>query len=140
MQSGSSGCQVMVFYKNNQWGQCSSVFMNDLVIRWSTLCKFIAYGKQERPYKALVSMFFQRNLDNLEKQLNMACCTALHQYACLCSLLQGTCFSRGLDLMISRGPFQPLQFCDSVMINTLANILKINIRGQFQTRLWFDRA
>ena len=24
-------------------------------------------------------------------------------------------FSRGLDSMISRGPFQPLQFCDSVI-------------------------
>ena len=31
----------------------------------------------------------------------------------LCSLLQGVCFTGGLDL-ISRGPFQPLQFCDSV--------------------------
>ena len=31
-----------------------------------------------------------------------------------CNLLQGTCFSRGLDWMISRGPFLPLYFCVSV--------------------------
>lgn len=31
------------------------------------------------------------------------------------SLLQGTCFRRGLDSMISRDPFLPLQFCDSVI-------------------------
>ena len=37
-----------------------------------------------------------------------------HLGAYLCNLLQQTCFSRGLDLMISRGPFQPLQFCDSM--------------------------
>ena len=38
-----------------------------------------------------------------------------HLDAYLCSLLQGACFGRGLDSMISRGPFQPLQFCDSVI-------------------------
>ena len=38
----------------------------------------------------------------------------IHLDAYLCNLLQQTCFSRGLDLMISRGPFQPLQFCDSM--------------------------
>jgi len=32
----------------------------------------------------------------------------------LCNLLEGACLNRGLDLMISRGSFQPLQFCDSV--------------------------
>ena len=36
--------------------------------------------------------------------------------AFLCDLPLGTCFSRGLDLMISRGLFQPLQFCDSVVL------------------------
>jgi len=34
--------------------------------------------------------------------------TCLDAY--LCSLLQGACFAEGLDLRISRGPFQPLQF------------------------------
>jgi len=33
----------------------------------------------------------------------------------LCDLLQGTCFGRVLDSMISRGPFQSLQFCDAAM-------------------------
>jgi len=32
----------------------------------------------------------------------------------LCILLSGTCFSRGLDLVIPRGAFQPLQFCNPV--------------------------
>ena len=27
---------------------------------------------------------------------------------------EGTCFSRSLDQVVSRGPFQPLQFCDAV--------------------------
>ena len=30
-----------------------------------------------------------------------------HMKSFLCNLLQGTCFSRGLDWMILRGPFQP---------------------------------
>jgi len=29
----------------------------------------------------------------------------------LCNLVQRTCFSRGLGLVICRDPFQPLQFC-----------------------------
>lgn len=33
----------------------------------------------------------------------------------LCNLLQGTCFSRGLDSVLSRGLFQPLRFCDCVI-------------------------
>jgi len=33
--------------------------------------------------------------------------------AILCNQLQGTCFSSGLDSMTSKGPFQPLRFCDS---------------------------
>lgn len=33
----------------------------------------------------------------------------------LCSLLSGACFAEGLDLMICRGPFRPLQFCNSVI-------------------------
>ena len=37
-----------------------------------------------------------------------------HLDAYLCDLLQGTCFGRRLDSVISRAPFQPLQFCDSV--------------------------
>lgn len=32
----------------------------------------------------------------------------------LCDRLYGTCFSRELDSVIFRGPFQPLRFCDSV--------------------------
>ena len=32
--------------------------------------------------------------------------------AFLCNLLWGTCFTRRLDLVISRGPFQPLPFCE----------------------------
>ena len=36
--------------------------------------------------------------------------------AFLCNLLQGTCFSRELDLMISRGPFKPLPFCDFIFL------------------------
>ena len=39
--------------------------------------------------------------------------TCLDAY--LCDLVWGSCFGRGLDSMISGGPFQPLQFCDSVM-------------------------
>ena len=39
--------------------------------------------------------------------------TCLDTYQC--SLLQGACFAGGLDLIISRAPFQPLQFCDSVI-------------------------
>ena len=35
---------------------------------------------------------------------------------CLCSLVWGTCFAGGLDSMISRAPFQPLQFCDSAIL------------------------
>ena len=39
--------------------------------------------------------------------------TCLDAY--LCSLLQGACFGRGVwTSMVSRGPFQPLQFCDPV--------------------------
>ena len=38
-----------------------------------------------------------------------------HLDAYLCSLLQGACFAGGLDSMISKGPFQPLQFCDAVI-------------------------
>ena len=38
----------------------------------------------------------------------------IHLYVFLCDLLQGTCANRGLDLMISIGPCQILQFCDSV--------------------------
>lgn len=30
-------------------------------------------------------------------------------------LLHRTCFGRGLDMMIPRGPLQPLQFFDSVL-------------------------
>ena len=36
-----------------------------------------------------------------------------HLETYLCSLLLGACCAGGLDSMISRGPFQPLQFCDS---------------------------
>jgi len=32
----------------------------------------------------------------------------------LLDLLRGTCFGRCLNSVISRDPFQPLQFCDSV--------------------------
>jgi len=38
-----------------------------------------------------------------------------HLYAYLCNLLLGTSLGRGLGLMLSWGPFQPLQFCDSVI-------------------------
>lgn len=38
--------------------------------------------------------------------------------AYMCDLLQGNYFSRELDSMISRGPFQPLQFYDSVNLLT----------------------
>ena len=34
--------------------------------------------------------------------------------AYLCNLVQGACFAGRLHLMISRGPFQSLQFCGSV--------------------------
>ena len=37
-----------------------------------------------------------------------------HLAAFLWDILQGTCFNRVLDLMISWGSFQPLQFCNSV--------------------------
>lgn len=40
--------------------------------------------------------------------------TCLDAY--LCNLLQGAWFGMQLDSMISRGPFQPLQFCDSVSV------------------------
>ena len=34
----------------------------------------------------------------------------------LCSLVHAACFAGGcLDSVISAGPFQPLQFCDSVI-------------------------
>lgn len=39
--------------------------------------------------------------------------TCLDAY--LCNLLKGSCFSGGLDSVISRSPFQPLQFCESVI-------------------------
>ena len=39
-----------------------------------------------------------------------------HLEAYLCSLLQWACFAEGLDSMITRGPFQTLQFCDSVIL------------------------
>jgi len=39
--------------------------------------------------------------------------------AFLCSLLQGTCLAGGLDKMISRDPFQPLQFYGSVILPLL---------------------
>lgn len=35
---------------------------------------------------------------------------------CLCDLLEGACFSRGLDQRTSRSSFQPVQLCDSAMI------------------------
>jgi len=34
----------------------------------------------------------------------------------LSTLLKFTCYAVGLDLMISGDPFQPLQFCDSVIL------------------------
>ena len=39
-----------------------------------------------------------------------------HLNVYLCDLLWGTCFRRALDLMISRGLFQHLQFCDPVIL------------------------
>jgi len=41
--------------------------------------------------------------------------------ASLCSLLQVAFFAGGLDMMISGGPFQPLQFCDFVVHFTKGN-------------------
>ena len=36
--------------------------------------------------------------------------------AYLCNLVKGACFAWGLGYVISRGPFQPLLFCDSVIL------------------------
>lgn len=40
----------------------------------------------------------------------------IHLEAFLCDLLWETTLARGLDLVISRGSFQPLRFCDSVKV------------------------
>jgi len=49
-----------------------------------------------------------------------------HLDACLCDLLQGTCFSSELNLVILRGPFQPLQFCDCVIATLLKSAASVN--------------
>ena len=49
-------------------------------------------------------------VESLSLEISKICLVAF-----LCDLLWGTCCSRGLDSMISRGPFQLLQFCDSLV-------------------------
>lgn len=43
-----------------------------------------------------------------------------------------SCFSRGLGLMISRGPLQPLQFCDSVTMWSFAQGRVVCLRFHVQ--------
>jgi len=59
-----------------------------------------------------------------------------HLDAFPCDVLWGTCCSRRLDLMISRGHFQLLQFCDSVVSPTYELSL---LEKDYSVQYWLRR-
>jgi len=77
--------------------------------------KWAGTGTQAVPYEQKEEILYCESDRALEEVSQRGCEVVFSGVIkILLDLLRGTCFGRCLNSVISRDPFQPLQFCDSV--------------------------